>query len=65
MFSKNIILQNFKLKKNRKHTKKLNQIFKKELINIIGGSCGTTPDHIKIIVELAERYEPRKVVQKI
>ena len=33
MFSKNIILQNFKLKKNRKHTKKLNQIFKKELIN--------------------------------
>ncbi len=33
MFSKNIIFQNFKLKKNRKHTKKLNQIFKKELIN--------------------------------
>ncbi len=32
-----------------------------ELINIIGGCCGTTPEHIKAIAELAEQYEPRKI----
>ena len=31
------------------------------LINIIGGCCGTTPDHIKAIVDLADQYEPRKI----
>ncbi len=31
------------------------------LINIIGGCCGTTPEHIKAIAELAANYEPRKV----
>ncbi|UXP31864.1 homocysteine S-methyltransferase family protein [Reichenbachiella agarivorans] len=31
------------------------------LINIIGGCCGTTPDHIKAIAELAAKYEPREV----
>ena len=30
------------------------------LVNIIGGCCGTTPDHIKKISELASKYEPRK-----
>ena len=31
------------------------------LINIIGGCCGTTPDHIRAISELAKNYEPRKI----
>lgn len=31
------------------------------LINIIGGCCGTTPDHIKAIADLAGKYSPRKV----
>lgn len=31
------------------------------LVNIIGGCCGTTPDHIKVIADLAKEYEPRKV----
>jgi 5-methyltetrahydrofolate--homocysteine methyltransferase len=31
------------------------------LINIIGGCCGTTPDHIKAIADLAKNYEPRKI----
>jgi len=31
----------------------------KNLINIIGGCCGTTPEHITAIAELAKRYEPR------
>ena len=30
------------------------------LINIIGGCCGTTPDHIKLIAEIAKEYKPRK-----
>jgi 5-methyltetrahydrofolate--homocysteine methyltransferase len=29
------------------------------LINIIGGCCGTTPDHIKAIADLAKEYKPR------
>ena len=32
------------------------------LINIIGGCCGTTPEHIKLIAEVAKEYKPRKVV---
>ena len=31
----------------------------KNLINIIGGCCGTTPAHITAIAELAKRYKPR------
>jgi 5-methyltetrahydrofolate--homocysteine methyltransferase len=30
------------------------------LINIIGGCCGTTPAHIQKIAELAAQYKPRK-----
>lgn len=31
------------------------------LINIIGGCCGTTPEHIAAIAKLAAEYSPRKV----
>ena len=30
------------------------------LINIIGGCCGTTPEHIRLIAEIAKEYKPRK-----
>ena len=30
------------------------------LINIIGGSCGTTPEYIQEISEMVQEYEPRK-----
>ena len=33
---------------------------KDNLINIIGGCCGTSPSHIKAIAEVAEKYQPRK-----
>ncbi|TDI65312.1 MAG: 5-methyltetrahydrofolate--homocysteine methyltransferase [Bacteroidetes bacterium] len=33
------------------------------LLNIVGGCCGTTPDHIKLIAQLAAKYQPRKAVQ--
>ena len=32
------------------------------LINIIGGCCGTSPEHIKAIAEAAQNYKPRLVV---
>jgi 5-methyltetrahydrofolate--homocysteine methyltransferase len=39
------------------------EVFLKEnLINIIGGCCGTTPQHIKAIAELAAKYKPREIV---
>lgn len=30
------------------------------LLNVVGGCCGTTPDHIRAIADLASNYEPRK-----
>ena len=32
-----------------------------EMVNIIGGCCGTTPDHIKAIATLAKNYKPRQI----
>jgi len=36
----------------------------KNVVNIIGGCCGTTPEHIKLIAELAAKYRPRKITIK-
>lgn len=33
----------------------------RNLINIIGGCCGTTPEHINAIAELSKNYKPRKL----
>ena len=41
------------------------EYLEKGLINIIGGCCGTTPPHIKAIADLAENYEPRKIVANV
>ncbi|MEM1048750.1 MAG: homocysteine S-methyltransferase family protein [Pseudomonadota bacterium] len=30
-------------------------------VNVIGGCCGTTPDHIRAVVEAVAPFEPRKV----
>ncbi|MDA9305542.1 homocysteine S-methyltransferase family protein [Flavobacteriaceae bacterium] len=32
---------------------------KQNAVNIIGGCCGTTPDHIRLIAEVAKKYTPR------
>ncbi|WP_294598000.1 methionine synthase [uncultured Rikenella sp.] len=29
------------------------------LLNIVGGCCGTTPEHIRAIAEVAKKYKPR------
>jgi 5-methyltetrahydrofolate--homocysteine methyltransferase len=40
---------------------KVESFFKKGLVNIIGGCCGTTPEHITKIAQLAKHYSPRKL----
>jgi 5-methyltetrahydrofolate--homocysteine methyltransferase len=37
------------------------EYLKEGLVNIIGGCCGTTPDHIRKISELAKNYKPREI----
>ena len=39
----------------------MEEFLKEGFVNIFGGCCGTTPDHIKVIAELAARYKPRVV----
>ena len=34
------------------------------LVNILGGCCGTTPEHIKAMVELVEGKRPRSISKK-
>ncbi len=42
----------------------IEEYLEKGLINIIGGCCGTTPDHIKAIADVAKGFEPRRVDSK-
>jgi 5-methyltetrahydrofolate--homocysteine methyltransferase len=37
----------------------IEEYLKKDLINIIGGCCGTSPDHIRVIADIASKYKPR------
>jgi 5-methyltetrahydrofolate--homocysteine methyltransferase len=39
----------------------IDEFLKEGLVNILGGCCGTTPAHIKVIAELAKKYKPRQV----
>jgi len=34
-------------------------------LNIAGGCCGTTPEHIRAIATLAKGFEPRRTMQKV
>lgn len=40
----------------------IEEYLKEGLVNIVGGCCGTTPDHIKKIAAVAAKYQPRKKV---
>jgi len=35
------------------------EYLKEGLVNIVGGCCGSTPDHIRKIAEMAKKYKPR------
>ena len=39
----------------------IKEYLEKNLVNIVGGCCGTTPEHIKAIADLAKDYKPRQI----
>ncbi len=39
----------------------IEEFLKEGLINIIGGCCGSTPDHISKIAAVAKKYQPRQL----
>ena len=39
----------------------IKEFLDEKLVNIIGGCCGTTPEHIAAIAKLAAQYSPRKI----
>lgn len=39
----------------------IEEYLKDGLVNIIGGCCGTTPEHIKLIADTAAKYQPRQI----
>ncbi|MDN4165200.1 methionine synthase [Cytophagales bacterium LB-30] len=41
----------------------ISDFLKEGLINIIGGCCGTTPEHIRAIAQMAAKYPPREIPQ--
>jgi len=42
-------------------TSQVEEFLKSGWINILGGCCGTTPEHIKALADAAIKYEPRKL----
>lgn len=42
--------------------KQVEEYCKEGLVNILGGCCGTTPDHIQAIATMAANYGPRKLL---
>lgn len=52
-----------KLAANR-FAKELEPLCRAGLINIVGGCCGTTPEHIKAVARVAARWRPRKFENK-
>ena len=43
----------------------IEEYLKKNLINIIGGCCGTSPEHIRVIAKIASKYKPRPFAELI
>ena len=43
----------------------LEDFVKSGFVNVIGGCCGTTPDHIKAFAEMAKKYPPRQIPHPI
>ncbi|MEN9335014.1 MAG: hypothetical protein RLZZ500_1, partial [Bacteroidota bacterium] len=37
----------------------IREYLNENLVNIIGGCCGTTPEHIRAIAEVASEFKPR------
>ena len=42
--------------------REIEEFLQLNLVNIVGGCCGTTPEHIKAIAETAARFKPRTLL---
>ncbi|MGB5821097.1 MAG: homocysteine S-methyltransferase family protein [Saonia sp.] len=40
----------------------IREYLEKGLVNIVGGCCGTTPEHIKAMADLVKKHRPRKML---
>jgi 5-methyltetrahydrofolate--homocysteine methyltransferase len=40
----------------------IKEYLEKNLVNIVGGCCGTTPSHIRAIANLVKEFEPRQLL---
>ena len=49
----------------REMVKQVEAYLKEGIVNILGGCCGTTPEHIKAMAELVKNYTPRKVEKEL
>ncbi len=45
-------------------TEAIENFAKENLVNIVGGCCGTTPDHIKEFAKVVPKYKPRKIPER-
>jgi 5-methyltetrahydrofolate--homocysteine methyltransferase len=43
----------------------IEEFLEEDLVNIIGGCCGTTPEHIQVIADLAKKYEVRTIKTEV
>jgi 5-methyltetrahydrofolate--homocysteine methyltransferase len=43
----------------------VHDFLKEGMLNILGGCCGTTPEHILAMANLAKKYQPRKISEEI
>ena len=40
----------------------IREYLQENLINIVGGCCGTTPEHIKLIADAVKEFKPRELI---
>jgi 5-methyltetrahydrofolate--homocysteine methyltransferase len=41
----------------------IEEFMKEGFVNIVGGCCGSTPEHIRMIADAASKYKPRLILQ--
>lgn len=44
--------------------KEMEQMCRAGQLNVIGGCCGTTPEYIRLLAKVAQRWRPRKIEKK-
>ncbi len=44
--------------------RQIEEFAREGLVNVVGGCCGTTPEHIRAIAEVVAKYPPRAIPEK-